>query len=161
MKSYPEVAEGKEMIQLNLGQLVEIGEAAKYLIEWGKVTMFMAMCYPVSAVKAELEIDWEYNDEGGNDPRISYVEVKDAEGEDLNPDYEKMWLAYDSIMSGEGSGYRDYDDVQSLIDDGDYGIRQVMIEAFKVETPSETTIYDLNNAPKMPFAETFYYVKGE
>lgn len=149
LMSYPVAVEGEELVELDVFEMIQLGHAAKDLGAWQSAINFTTECYPPSAHSIEFEVDWEYNDQGGNDPYISHISVSDSSGEELNPDYEKLLAAY--LAKRADSKYREFTTVEDIINEGNYAIRTIMFDAFEFYTPESTTRYVKDAPPALPF----------
>lgn len=78
--------------QLTETELVHLAEQIKKRDEWRTVRDLIRKYYGPKATTVEIEVEAEYNDEGGYDDHITDVTVEDAKGEELEIDVTLPWF---------------------------------------------------------------------
>lgn len=94
---------------MNLHLLRQHAKEIQRLLDWRMVRDFCAQCYGSGRVTCvELEVEGEYNDEGGTNYHVTSIEARDASGEVVAFDFALPFWTCSYFTRDGGSVVRDY-----------------------------------------------------
>ena len=90
-----------QQVQLTREQIMTLATEYNQLADWTTIRDFCNQVYgPGKASRAEIEIDAEYNDEGGYDYSVSYLSAYDADGNTLKFDLGlPFWQQFEDLQA--------------------------------------------------------------
>lgn len=96
-------------LKMNLRLLQQHALEIQALLDWRTVRDFCTQCYgPGRVMKVELEVEGEYNDEGGTNYRVASIEARDAQGREVHFDFSLPFWSCGFFTHDGGSIVKDY-----------------------------------------------------
>jgi len=134
----------EQYIALTLSEVERYVNGAYSLEDWLTAKEIADKFYGTDAVELHTNVDWEYNDEGGEEGRMSTIEVYSKDSYGI---LRKMF----PTLPSDGEDYADWNEHDLYYEFPHYDVEKL---------PHKKAVYDLTN-PAASFMPTFYMKVGE